>query len=72
MLLVITVSSDTLDVHASSAAEIVAEIILNTRLKLNRSIAEKLFIGLVADTDRFLFSYTTDQTFNLVSKTFSI
>ena len=54
------------DVHASSAAEIVAEIILNTRLKLNRSIAEKLFIGIVSDSNRFLLS--TTKTLRIVAE----
>jgi len=35
---------------------------------MSKIAAEKLFIGLVADTDRFLFSYTTPKTFDLISK----
>ena len=53
------------DVHASSAAEIIAEIILNTRLKLNKNIAEKLFIGIVSDSNRFLLS--TSKTLRIVA-----
>ena len=50
------------DTKASSAAEIIAELILNTKLKLNKDIAEKLFIGIVSDSNRFLLS--TSKTFS--------
>ena len=56
------------DDTASSAAQMVLELIFRTPLKLTKEIAEKLFIGIVADTNRFLFSYTTPKTFLLVSK----
>lgn len=57
-----------IDDTASSASQMIMELALNTKLKLKKSAAEKLYIGLVADTDRFLFSYTTPKTFDLVSK----
>lgn len=57
-----------IDENASSASQMVIELALNTKLKLSKSAAEKLYIGLIADTDRFLFSYTTPKTFDLVSK----
>ncbi|MEG0022246.1 MAG: bifunctional oligoribonuclease/PAP phosphatase NrnA [Bacilli bacterium] len=57
-----------IDDTASSAAQLVLELIFNTPLPLTREIAEKLFIGIVADTNRFLFKYTTPKTFNLISK----
>ena len=57
-----------IDDTASSASQLVIELILNTPLKLTKEIAEKLYIGLVADTNRFLFSYTSAKTFALVSK----
>ena len=56
------------DDTASSASQLVIELVYNTSLKLNKEGAEKLYIGLVSDTNRFLYSYTTDKTFNLVSK----
>ena len=55
------------DEHASSASQIVMELVFNTKLKWSKTAAENLFIGLVADTDRFLFSYTTPKTFELVA-----
>ena len=36
-------------------------------MKINDTIASKLFIGVVADTNRFLYSYTSFKTFELVS-----
>ncbi len=56
------------DDTASSASQLVIELVYNTPLKLNKEGAGKLYIGLVSDTNRFLYSYTTDKTFNLVSK----
>ena len=55
-----------IDDTASSASELVLEIINNTKLKINDNIAGNLFIGIVSDTNRFLFS-TSDKTFSLVS-----
>ncbi len=35
---------------------------------MNKDIAEKLFMGIVSDSDRFLLSYTTPKTLLLSSK----
>ena len=56
-----------IDDTASSASQLVIELIKNTKLIPNKSCAEKLYIGLVADTNRFLYYYTTPKTFDLVS-----
>lgn len=56
-----------IDDTASSASELVLEVINNTKLKMNESIANNLFIGIVSDTNRFLFS-TSDKTFKLISE----
>ena len=57
-----------IDSEASSASQLVMELVFNTPLKLNKEAAEKLYIGLISDTNRFLYSYTTDKTFSLVSR----
>ena len=44
------------------------ELIDQTKLECNRSIAEMLYIGLVSDSNRFLFNSCTASTFCLVSK----
>ena len=57
-----------IDADSSSAAQMIVELVFNTKLKMTKEAAEKLFIGIVADTNRFLFYYTTPKTLNLVSK----
>lgn len=56
-----------IDDSSSSASQLVIELVYNTRLKLNKDAACKLYLGIVGDTDRFLHSYTTAKTFDLVS-----
>ena len=59
-----------IDETASSASQLVVELIKNTKLKLNKECAEKLYVGIVGDTNRFLYYYTTAKTFELVSYLF--
>ncbi len=56
-----------IDETSSSVSQMILEIVYHTKLKMTKSAAEKLYIGLVADTGRFLFQYTTPRTFDLVS-----
>ena len=56
-----------IDDTASSASQLIIELIKYNKMKINESIGAKLYIGLVADTNRFLYSYTTAKTFDLVS-----
>ena len=56
-----------IDETSSSASQLVAELVVNTKLKLNKEAAEKLFVGIVGDTNRFMYYYTTSKTFDLVS-----
>ena len=60
------------DDTASSASQLVIELVFNTKLKINKEAASKLYIGVVGDTNRFLYSYTTTKTFDLVSKMIKI
>ncbi|MDD2505295.1 MAG: bifunctional oligoribonuclease/PAP phosphatase NrnA [Bacilli bacterium] len=55
------------DETASSTCELIANLINNTNLKMNKEIAAKLFLGIVADSDRFLVPTTNSKTFNIVS-----
>lgn len=57
-----------IDDTASSASQMIMELSFKLKLTIPKSAAEKLYIGLVADTNRFLFYYTTPKTFMLVSK----
>ena len=52
----------------SSTCEILIDFILNSPLKCDESIAETLYMGLVSDSNRFLFDTCTASTFNMVSK----
>ena len=54
--------------EVSSASELVIDLCYNTRLKMTKYAAERLFMGLVSDTNRFLFYYTSPKTMSLVSK----
>ena len=56
-----------IDDKSSSASQLIIELIKNTNMKINESIASKLYIGLIADTNRFLYSYTSTKTFELVA-----
>ena len=51
---------------ASSACELVYEILENTKLKLNEEIVGYIYMGIVCDTNRFLYSVNS-KTFKLVS-----
>ena len=53
---------------ASSAAQIIMELISSTKLSCNKDIAETLYYGLVSDSNRFLFNTSTAKTFSLVAK----
>lgn len=50
-----------------STCQQIAELILNTPLKLDSKIASNLYMGIVSDSDRFLLSYTTAKTFKIIS-----
>ena len=52
---------------ASSACEIIMNLILNTDLQCDSSIASTLYLGLTSDSNRFLFDSCTSKTFGLVS-----
>ena len=45
-----------IDIGACSTSEILLDLINNTRLKMNGSIARCLLIGIVSDSNRFLFN----------------
>lgn len=58
---------DWVDETSSSTCQMVIEFLLETNMKLDRKIAENLYLGVVSDSDRFLISYTTAKTFKLVA-----
>ena len=52
---------------ASSAAEIIMDLLENTKLECNKQIAETLYYGLISDSNRFLFNTCGPKTFELTS-----
>lgn len=54
--------------ECSSASQLIFKFALENKLKINKKIAENIYLGIVGDTDRFLHDYTTKETFELVIK----
>lgn len=63
-----TCSLEWIDDKSSSAAQMILELVFNTNLILTKKAAEKLYTAVVADTNRFMFAYTSSKTFDLVGK----
>ena len=57
-----------IDDTASSASQMIIEFALECKLKIPYTAAEKLYMGVVGDTGRFMYNYTTTKTFDLVSQ----
>lgn len=53
--------------NMSSTCEILMNLIHNSELLCNDSIAELLYTGLISDSNRFLFSSCDDKTFDIAS-----
>lgn len=54
------------DPDASSVCQILIELVNATDLEMNKEAAEKIFMGVVTDTNRFMYDYTSPKTFKLV------
>lgn len=54
------------DIDASSASELVARWCYDCNLKIPRSAAEKIFMGIITDTNRFLFGANKKNTYEIV------
>ena len=57
-----------IDDKKSSTCEILMEMLEETPLKCDQNIASLLYMGLVSDSNRFLFNSCTANTFALVSR----
>lgn len=55
-----------IDDGCSSVSQMIIKLISKTHLKMTKIAAMCLFSGLIADTERFLYDYTTAETFELV------
>ena len=61
-------SIEYIDTNVTSAAELVLKVINDTRLKMNKKIAEDLFVGIMSDSNRLMFSPSGYRQFSLVSE----
>ena len=57
-----------IDEKKSSTCQMISELLLNTKLKINKKIAENLFLGIVSDSERFSLKNTTSETFETVKQ----
>lgn len=57
-----------IDDKACSTSQLILEFVFNNKIPLSKEIGEKLYLGIVGDTDRFLHDYTSPKTFSLVTK----
>lgn len=57
-----------IDDDACSTCQLILEFVFENKIKINKDIGEKLYLGIVGDTDRFLHDYTSNKTFELVSR----
>lgn len=55
----------------SSASEMVYDLISETNLKFNKTVAEHLFYGIIADTGRFLFANTSPDVLKVIASLMS-
>jgi phosphoesterase RecJ-like protein len=56
------------DINCSSTCQMVSELIMDTKLVLNKKIASNLFLGMVSDSDRFLLKNTSAHTFEVAGR----
>lgn len=57
-----------IDEDSCSTSQLILEFIFNNKIEINKEIGEKLYLGIVGDTDRFLHDYTSPKTFSLVTR----
>lgn len=57
-----------IDDTSCSTSQLILEFAFTNKIKLSKEEGEKLYLGIVGDTDRFLHDYTSPKTFKLVSR----
>ena len=57
-----------IDEDSCSTSQLILEFIFNNKIEINKEIGEKLYLGIVGDTDIFLHDYTSSKTFSLVTR----
>ena len=59
---------EVIDDNACSSSQLILEFANANKIKIDKESAEKLFLGIVGDTDIFLHDYTSPTSFRLVTK----
>ncbi len=59
--------TELIDDQVSSASEIVLDLINNTPLLMDKTVASQLFWGIVSDTNRFMYNSVSSKTLRLVA-----
>ncbi len=54
--------------ESSSTCELIADLCNNTKLKMNKYSAERLYMGIIADTNRFLYPCSSPKTLNIAKE----
>lgn len=57
-----------IDDDACSTSQMILEIAFANKMTLTKEVGERLYLGIVGDTDRFLHDYTSSKTFELVTR----
>lgn len=56
-----------IDDSSSSTCQLILEFALLNRLRFTEDIAKNIYLGIVSDTGRFMYNYTSSKTFALVN-----
>lgn len=59
---------EVIDDNSCSTSQLILEFAFANKITLTKDIGEKLYLGIVGDTDRFLHDYTSPKTFELVNR----
>ncbi|MGN1342843.1 MAG: bifunctional oligoribonuclease/PAP phosphatase NrnA [Bacilli bacterium] len=57
-----------IDDDACSTSQLILELVFSNKINLTKEAGERLYLGIVGDTDRFLHDYTSPKTFSLINK----
>lgn len=55
------------DVRASSCCQILGELVETLQLQINENVARSLYIGMITDSNRFMYDSTTASTFKIAA-----
>lgn len=64
----IPASIDWCEIDCSSTAQLITELVLESKLVLTKKVASNLFLGMVSDSDRFLLKNTSAETFMIAGR----